>query len=1106
MENGRGRHRVAAVFAVVALLVGALVSVDVAGPRSADAAVQLPAGWVTDTVVSGLGEPVGLAWTPDGRLLIAEKSGVVRMWDPAAGLLPTPFIDISAQVNGVRDRGLLGIAVHPDWPVTPHVFLLFTYDPPEVYQNPPGRGGPDGRGKRASRLIRVSADPTDDHRTASPATEVVLLGSNSTAATIGDLAAPMNDFLDPPFVTACEDQATGDPLRDCLPADGESHTIGSVRFGTDGMLYVGNGDGASYTTVDPRALRSLDLDSMAGKILRIDPWTGEGPPDNPHWNGDAGANRSKVYANGLRNPFRFTIDPVSGEPFIGDVGWATWEEINTGSHDFGWPCYEGANGVLAQQGGYAALSECQIYYGSNTAQPAVHAYDTTGFGGSPAAGAFYGGTAYPAEFQGALFINDYAADWIKYLTFDAGGNATVHDFATDADGPVEMVAGPDTNLYYISILTGQVKRLRYVGDGNHPPVAVAGATPQSGPVPLTVDFQGKLSYDPDAESLDHLWDFGDGTTSTEVDPRHTYPTGGSYDVTLTVTDGSGATDRVTLTVTADNTAPTASITAPVATDRFSIDDPVSYAGTGTDPEDGTIPPGSMTWNAHISHDGHLHPLFDGVTGSTGSFDYSDHEDHSHVVLCLTVTDSGGLTGQDCVDVRPAEVTLTFDSIPSGLELDYNGITATTPFQVEAPVNSTRSINAPSPQGGQTFQSWSIGGTAGQSIVVGSDDTTLTATYSGGGGGSEIEIYAAGLDGTEAAALEIDGQTVAIFPTIGGDLTNGVFQTLTHTHTSTLTDETIRVRFTNNNGSARDLRIDAISVDGTRIESELGYSEGHWDTTNGCAGGYENTETLHCNGYIEYLLDSGAGGGSEIEIYAAGLDGTEAAALEIDGQTVAIFPTIGGDLTNGVFQTLTHTHTSTLTDETIRVRFTNNNGSARDLRIDAISVDGTRIESELGYSEGHWDTTNGCAGGYENTETLHCNGYIEYLLDSGAGGGSEIEIYAAGLDGTEAAALEIDGQTVAIFPTIGGDLTNGVFQTLTHTHTSTLTDETIRVRFTNNNGSARDLRIDAISVDGTRIESELGYSEGHWDTTNGCAGGYENTETLHCNGYIEYLLP
>jgi hypothetical protein len=155
-------------------------------------------------------------------------------------------------------------------------------------------------------------------------------------------------------------------------------------------------------------------------------------------------------------------------------------------------------------------------------------------------------------------------------------------------------------------------------------------------------------------------------------------------------------------------------------------------------------------------------------------------------------------------------------------LDYNGITATTPFQVEAPVNSTRSINALSPQGGYDFSSWSIGG-------------------------------AAGLDGTEAAALEIDGQTVAIFNNIGGDLNAGVFDTLTHTHTSTLTNEPIRVRFTNNNGSARDLRIDAITVDGTRIESELGYSEGHWDTTNGCAGGYENTETLHCNGSIDYQL-------------------------------------------------------------------------------------------------------------------------------------------------------------------------------------------------------------------------------------------------------------
>lgn len=77
------------------------------------------------------------------------------------------------------------------------------------------------------------------------------------------------------------------------------------------------------------------------------------------------------------------------------MGWATWKEINRGSHDFGWPCYEGANGVLAQQGGYAALSECRSYYESNNAHPAVHAYDTSGFGGSLASGTFYEGTTYP---------------------------------------------------------------------------------------------------------------------------------------------------------------------------------------------------------------------------------------------------------------------------------------------------------------------------------------------------------------------------------------------------------------------------------------------------------------------------------------------------------------------------------------------------------------------------------------------------------------------------------------------------------------------------------------------------------------------------------------
>ena len=107
----------------------------------------------------------------------------------------------------------------------------------------------------------------------------------------------------------------------------------------------------TFNFTDVRALRALSVDSLNGKILRIDPITGEGYPDNPFYNGNPNSNRSKVYSLGLRNPFRTTVNTFTNEPFIGDVGWGTWEELNTGrGKNFGWPCYEGNDVGSAQQG------------------------------------------------------------------------------------------------------------------------------------------------------------------------------------------------------------------------------------------------------------------------------------------------------------------------------------------------------------------------------------------------------------------------------------------------------------------------------------------------------------------------------------------------------------------------------------------------------------------------------------------------------------------------------------------------------------------------------------------------------------------------------------
>ena len=118
--------------------------------------------------------------------------------------------------------------------------------------------------------------------------------------------------------------------------------------------------------MDPRTVRVQDIDNLSGKILRIDPITGAGLPDNPFYNGDPGANRSKVYQLGLRNPFRIAVDENSGQLYIGDVGWTRWEEINAGDPgaNFGWPYYEGGSGVSLQTNQYSNLPEAQVFYAS----------------------------------------------------------------------------------------------------------------------------------------------------------------------------------------------------------------------------------------------------------------------------------------------------------------------------------------------------------------------------------------------------------------------------------------------------------------------------------------------------------------------------------------------------------------------------------------------------------------------------------------------------------------------------------------------------------------------------------------------------------------------
>lgn len=416
--------------------------------------------FVRETVLSGLTLPTSFDWTPNGnKMFIAEKSGLVKVYQDGI-LLETPFIDLQDRVNSARDRGLLGLAVHPDFPNTPYVYLAYTYDPPEV-QGLFGDSGPDGQGNRPSQVIRVTADSSTNFTTALPNSEIIILGKNSTWANTTEGNSTSQLELLPSGITE-----SGENIRDYLTTDSESHSIGALQFGTDGSLFVSNGDGASFNFADPRAVRVQDIDNLSGKILRVDPETGQGLNDNPFFDGDPDSNRSKVYSYGFRNPFRFTINPETNEPFIGDVGWTQWEEINTGKGtNHGWPYFEGGDGNSLRTNEYQDFPEAQTFYQSGVeVESSIFAFDHFGDDRMRAIimGDFYDGESFPVTYEGALFFSGFERGNVYYLTFNADGDfESVDLFDTEVPGISQITTGLDSHLYYLNLFEGSLGRWRF---------------------------------------------------------------------------------------------------------------------------------------------------------------------------------------------------------------------------------------------------------------------------------------------------------------------------------------------------------------------------------------------------------------------------------------------------------------------------------------------------------------------------------------------------------------------------------------------------------------------------------------------------------------------
>lgn len=330
-------------------------------------AALLPPGFADFTIATGLTNASTMSFAPDGRLFIGQQNGVVRVLKNGV-LLPTPFVAVPA--NASNERGLVGIAFDPGFSSNNFVYL--------------------------------------DYTTNSVSPNVVQRISRFTAS--GDVAVPGSETI----------------VIETDPFSATSEVGGGLRFGPDGMLYIGIGQCSGNSQV---------TNSLFGKILRIRS-DGTIPADNPFFNQNTGKNQS-VWALGFRNPFTMSIQRGTGRVFINDVGSANTvarEEINDGAAgaNYGWPTCEG---------------QCSP---PNTAlKSPIYAYGHVNNFNALTSGDFYNPPAlmFPKEYVGKYFFGDLATSAIQ-LFDPATTNATL--FASGLSGNlVSLQVGPDGALYYL---------------------------------------------------------------------------------------------------------------------------------------------------------------------------------------------------------------------------------------------------------------------------------------------------------------------------------------------------------------------------------------------------------------------------------------------------------------------------------------------------------------------------------------------------------------------------------------------------------------------------------------------------------------------------------
>ena len=492
-----------------------------------------------------------------------------------------------------------------------------------------------------------------------------------------------------------------------------NHNGGAILFGTDGKLYIAVGDNANSANSQP-------LTTTLGKILRINA-DGTIPADNPFVSQTTGINQA-IWGRGLRNPFNFAIDRSNGRIHLNDVGQSGWEEVNhaIAGANFGWP----------QTEGYTPSGVSGVRY-------PLYVYENVGSNGCAITGAaFYRPTTttFPAEYAGRYFFGDYCAGFIRMLSPTSYSSATT--FATGVNQLVDIQVASDGSLYYLARGGGDVYRVQYTAN-SAPSIT-------SNPVNRTVSIGQSASFSVTASGtapMTYQWQRNGANIANATSSTYTLQSttagdnGATFRAVVSNSWGSATSSAATLTVMSSG-APTGSISSPAAGTRYRGGQTIAFSGTGSDLEDGTLPPSAFTWRVDFHHDTHSHPHMPATSGITsGSFTIADRGETSANVwyrVFLTVRDSSGLTHTSTRDVLPLTSVVRIESNLSNAQLTLDGAPITAPYTFTGVEGIIRTLGAVSPQtsGSSTydFASWSDGGQQTHEIATPTADTTYTALF------------------------------------------------------------------------------------------------------------------------------------------------------------------------------------------------------------------------------------------------------------------------------------------------------------------------------------------------------------------------------------------